>query len=67
MPSEEENDGIATGLSSIDLDADGSGSNGNNDDNQDQEDDYQLSSHSSSSLPTDEESDENWESLEYIR
>ena len=67
VPSEEDHDGIATALSSIDLDTDGSGSNGNNDDNQDQEDDYQLSSHSSSSLPTDEESDENWESLEYIR
>ena len=66
-PSEEEDNGITTSLSNIDLDREGSDSNGNHHDSPDEEDGTQLSSQSSTSISSGEESDENWESLEYIR
>ena len=66
-PSEEEQEEIATALSSIDLDGSGSNDDEHNQEVNDSEDNNRLSSHASSSTSTDEESDENWDSLEYIR
>lgn len=61
------NDGVATTPSSTDVDGERGSSGETDDEDQDDEDQIQLSDNFSSSTSGGEESDENWESLEYIR